>query len=321
MYRTWVDLSWGSPLTIKPRNGSLILMYHGVDILGSKRFNLRHMPLSDFIHQLEWLHTHCQVVDLREIFSEKDREESSKPRVAITFDDAFRNVFKYAVPELVKRKLPATIFVTGVNRLDCDILWGDMVSLARTLVKEDVTVNGRTFRYVPGEEHKDPDSGESLSEVCHKNDYRFKHEMIEAFGKKFDRYKDELLDYWQLMSDDEIRKTADTSCVRIGSHAWYHNNLPNVPLEMAREELISSKNYLHDLVGYDIQTLAYPDGDYSPQLVDVAYDLGLTCQCTTETYIGDTTNDPRIRTRVGLYPAYSWKNQLNYAFRNAIHPI
>ena len=34
-----------------------------------------------------------------------------RPKIALTFDDAFQSVFDFAVPEMVKRNMPSTIFV------------------------------------------------------------------------------------------------------------------------------------------------------------------------------------------------------------------
>jgi peptidoglycan/xylan/chitin deacetylase (PgdA/CDA1 family) len=87
-----------------------------------------------------------------------------------------------------------------------------------------------------------------------------------------------LADLWELMSDDEIRAVGRSSCVRIGSHGYWHNNLGNLPPADAAAELQKSKRYLENLVQREVPDVAYPDGSYSRGLVPLAAELGFRDQ-------------------------------------------
>jgi hypothetical protein len=94
------------------RGGSLILAYHGIvpltagDTVGAGERAL-YVRQSDFAAQLDMLSSVADVVPLASI----DAATSARPRVAITFDDAYQGAVTAGVDELVARALPATIFV------------------------------------------------------------------------------------------------------------------------------------------------------------------------------------------------------------------
>jgi peptidoglycan/xylan/chitin deacetylase (PgdA/CDA1 family) len=61
---------------------------------------------------MEWLQSHAQVVQLREIVNALvDRRPLPERAVVLTFDDGFRNFYLFAAPVLRRLGLPATIFL------------------------------------------------------------------------------------------------------------------------------------------------------------------------------------------------------------------
>ena len=54
-------------------------------------------------------------------------------------------------------------------------------------------------------------------------------------------------DYWKLMTDDQLQEVDRSKFVHIESHSFLHNNLGNIPLDKAVEELEVSKKYLENL--------------------------------------------------------------------------
>lgn len=71
-------------------------------------------PRSDFIAQLDMLQAEAEIIPLRELVRDLRRGEpasASRPRVALTFDDAFLNFFEVALPILAERGLTATLYV------------------------------------------------------------------------------------------------------------------------------------------------------------------------------------------------------------------
>jgi peptidoglycan/xylan/chitin deacetylase (PgdA/CDA1 family) len=101
----------------------LVLAYHNVVPTGERPVGDRslHLPQEIFAHQLDQLCATHDVVPLDAIF---DPPGGQRPRVVITFDDAYRGALTAGLAEVVARHLPMTVFVApGI--LGDQVLWWD----------------------------------------------------------------------------------------------------------------------------------------------------------------------------------------------------
>ena len=73
-----------------------------------------------------------------------------------------------------------------------------------------------------------------LSEYCRNTNYDFKEKLNHILLNNVDLYKKDC-DYWQLMTNDQIKEVSDSKFVNIGSHGWYHNNLGNIDLDESKK--------------------------------------------------------------------------------------
>lgn len=292
-----------------------ILMYHGVNQDGKNQFNGRHTAQRDFIRHIRFLKKHAHIISLEDFF--EGRFIEGRPNFAITFDDGYRNNYLFAKPVLEEARVPATFFITGLNEVDQDILWADFLNIASKLTQENITIEGENFENRNGVYHS-LDTGKNLYEIIkhEKADSQYKRTMISAFDKTYNFRLDKSYDhYWKLMSNDEIRSCGASEFIEVGSHAYMHNNLSSISFELAKNELIASRNYLESLMQQPLISLGYPDGSYSREIIDVAEQLGFTYQVAAEgfNYKEDET-DSRIRDRVGIYSVNSCANQLMVHF-------
>lgn len=86
-----------------------ILFYHRVS---DRHPNDWTISTSDFARHLDWLEENFDVVSLEHAQERIRRPKNDRPTVAITFDDAYSDNSEFAIPELARRNLPATYFVT-----------------------------------------------------------------------------------------------------------------------------------------------------------------------------------------------------------------
>lgn len=85
-----------------------ILFYHRI---ADNRPNDWTMGSRDFVQQLDWLQDNFDIVSLEEAQRRIRSTHNDLPTVAITFDDGYAENSQTAIPELVRRNLPATYFV------------------------------------------------------------------------------------------------------------------------------------------------------------------------------------------------------------------
>jgi len=88
------------------RRGGTVLAYH---LVGAGTSGPVDLDPAVFRDQMDELRAIAEVVPLRALAAADAPGE--RPRVAVTFDDAYRNFFSHAWPVLAERALPATLFV------------------------------------------------------------------------------------------------------------------------------------------------------------------------------------------------------------------
>lgn len=131
-----------------PPTGSVVLCYH---LVGGGTGGEVDLPRRTFEAHLDWLADRTDVVGLADLHS----EIRSRPRVVLTFDDAFANFADVVWPLLRARKLPATLFVptgfvdgrspsplTGADLPPCS--WASL----RQMHAEGLTLGSHTDRHV-----------------------------------------------------------------------------------------------------------------------------------------------------------------------------
>ncbi|MBP2634408.1 MAG: polysaccharide deacetylase [Firmicutes bacterium] len=93
-----------------------ILMYHDIKVTPINGFDV---AVKDFIKQLDWLAAEGYYSLSMEEFLDCVNTNRPIPEkaVLITFDDGYEGIYKYAAPELTKRKMHATFFIfkDGIN--------------------------------------------------------------------------------------------------------------------------------------------------------------------------------------------------------------
>ena len=102
----------------------LVLLYHGVWERVPRDFgnSVHNVRPEIFVAQIDWLLKHFDVLSIDDFMGLR----SVEGKAAITFDDAYRSVFDFAIPVLRARGLPATVFVNA-GTLAGAPLWRDKV--------------------------------------------------------------------------------------------------------------------------------------------------------------------------------------------------
>lgn len=317
--RIITDLGWNilsNTFQYPTTPGLHIIMYHGIDKFGDKSLNYRHISQSDFENQCIWLKKHCHLISIKDAF--EGNYDANKCNVVITFDDAYRNVYTYAFPILVKYQIPCCIYSTGIHSSNQNMLWSDAYSLLQKL-DENTEIKIFTHTFIKkGRHYYHTENQDSLIEFIKNNTEEFKFELVNQVVNNPLIDLEKSKDYWEIMTNEQIKEMSNYPFIEFGSHGIYHNNLGRLELTKALEEVRQSKAFLESIVNRPIESIAYPDGCYTDKLVLEVFKLGFKYQLGTEKAIETYHNiNDLLKLRVGIYPIYSWKQQLIYFFKTS----
>jgi peptidoglycan/xylan/chitin deacetylase (PgdA/CDA1 family) len=236
------------------RSDVLVLAYHnivpaGAEVRGDRSL---HLPLAAFTAQLDWLAARYEVVPLEHVLRESGDARHApprRPRVVITFDDAYRGAVTVGVPELVARGLPATFFVAPAF------------------------VGGRSFWWdalaLPGEAELDPEMRRHALHECRGEDA-----AVRQWARDMGRMERPVPEHAWCVSEAELCTAAHQPGISLGSHTWSHANLARLAEDELREELVRSLAWLRERVARMSGCLSYPYGSYSRHVARAAADAG-----------------------------------------------
>lgn len=182
----------------------LVLAYHNVvpDDHAVEGEPSLHLSLADFRRQLDLLTETHRLVPLEKILVMGDGE-TKEPWASVTFDDAYRGALELAVPELVARGLPVTVFVAP-GLLNTPAFWWDALGGQGTAGVDD-EVRDHALDALAGD-------GDEI------------HAWARDTGRRF-----QVSFEWERPGTlEELNRAADDPLVTLGSHSWNHPNLAHL---------------------------------------------------------------------------------------------
>ncbi|HJR66435.1 MAG TPA: polysaccharide deacetylase family protein [Gemmatimonadaceae bacterium] len=231
------------------RHGAAVLAYHNVvpdDVIPAGDRSL-HLTRSDFVRQLQHLRASFDVVPLGELLHEPTRP-FGRPRVAITFDDAYHGALTLGVDELRRLGLPATVFVAPAL-LGERAFWWDVVAdpalgeVHPSLRERVLTELGGRGMDVPG---ATADLDSATLTPCHRPGTV--SDVVEALERH--------------------------PALTLGAHSWSHPNLAAVTDAELAKELDLPLEWLARTTDRWLPIIAYPYGLTSPRVAKAATDRG-----------------------------------------------
>lgn len=103
------------------------------------------------------------------------------------------------------------------------------------------------------------------------------------------------------LDSDDLRKLASMPGATIGSHTISHPRLTECDASRVREELSGSKAFLEDLLGREIDALAYPHGAVTHRERDMAQAAGYRVGATSRFDINTSGRDPLLLCRTDIW--------------------
>ena len=240
--RSGVARAFGGSL----RGEVLILAYHNIrrDAATVSGDRSLHLPLSSFRDHLDRLSGSHDVVPLAEVF---DAPRGDRPRVAITFDDAYVGAVTLGIPELVSRGLPATIFVAP-HFLGGQSFWWDAIADSEGLTEN---VRMRALEELRGQDGPIRD----WAIASHRT-------IVEPAPDN------------RCVTEAVLSEVASAPGITLGSHTWSHPNLARLDGAELAGEFTRPLAWLGERFTSVIPWVSYPYGRWSPMVAAAARAAG-----------------------------------------------
>ncbi len=236
----------------------LVLAYHNVVPPGESPSGERaaQIPWLRFLSHLDVLERYATVVPLNEQ-ALLEASAGRNPRVAVTFDDAYAGAMQWALPEMLRRGLPATVFVAPAF-VDGGVFWWDAIAESRG-GQLDHPLRSHLLTHCRGEVDR-------IRAWSIENGVRWVEPAEWARGARF----------------NDFLRLKKSPGVMFGAHTWSHPNLAFLSEAEVRLESVRSIKWLVDRGLPSLSALAYPYGSYSPATEDVLRNLGVNMRLRVE---------------------------------------
>lgn len=224
------------------------------------------------------------IVDLDEAIRRVETDEPSKPFVVFTFDDAYRDNLRYALPILRRQQCPFTLYVpTALVDGVGEVWWQALEDIVATQNALAVTWNGET-EYLPSATLDEKRAAYSalyrrLRLLPEHHRVTLIREIAAQYGFDLERQCRELIMDWA-----ELRSFAADQLCTIGAHTVHHYELAKLDSAEARNEIEQSIRIIKAQFGKAPAHLSYPIGgpaSAGPREFSLARDLGLRSAVTT----------------------------------------
>lgn len=224
------------------------------------------------------------IVDLGEGLRRIELPEPARPFAVFTFDDAYRDNLKFALPVLRRQQCPFTLYVpTALVDGVGEVWWQALEDIIATQTAIAVTYMGDTD-YLPtgtlAEKQHAYDSIYGRMRTMPEPDrVRFIRELAGQYGLDLEAHCRELIMDWS-----DLRTFAGNQLCTLGAHTVHHYELGKLGATEARNEIEQSLRVMKAQFGASPIHLSYPIGgpaSAGPREFDLARDLGLRSAVTT----------------------------------------
>ncbi|OUR63166.1 hypothetical protein A9Q74_02880 [Colwellia sp. 39_35_sub15_T18] len=253
-------------------NKLAVLTYHQVSDVNSMH-NLLSLDVELFEQHLVWLKRHFTVMDLNEAFHLMVTGNLPERAIVISIDDGYVDSYTTIFPLLQKHGLLASFFIATAG-IDDGFLWDELVSSSIMSVPNSMT-------HIEFENQK-------ISLTTY-------NEKLIAIADIIKKIKYASIKQRNVLIDELLMQTGSSRCEQqflskehivtlhranmcIGAHTVNHPILACESDEVAEQEMLVSKQALENIIGEQVNFLAYPNGKPSKDFNKVHQQQAKKCE-------------------------------------------
>ncbi len=275
-----------------------IINFHGVRKNNHEVFNNRHITDTEFEKIIIYFKNTYNIVPLSRLFEmHRNKEKPLKKTIALTFDDGYENNFTIALPILKKHHVPATFYLISKGLIDTDFFsWPDVIDVIKKNHNQDITINNLVFKYPSFYNQQVKLELLNYLKTCGDKT----ENLVDQLSKTLNYHRlvvkksPELI---QLIRANDFNKYKNETLIEIGSHTHTHFSLQYLEAESTENELSQSKHIIEQLTGKPITSLAFPDGSYTKQTIEIALKLGYANLVAVDYKYEEHNSNPNLLSR------------------------
>lgn len=271
-----------------------ILTYHRVlpHSIMNQVYSSPHIivSLESFKKQMQFIAQTCNPISLKNyVIAVKNRLILPKRTVIITFDDGWKDNFTYAFPILKRLHIPATIFLTTGYIGQKRIFWQEQIRYLLNIIKYSEQLKLEWGNYLIKLKNDLPELNKILTTniIDEKRIITILKSIEQKLRDNFINDITKILNYPNLpyqMHDfldwNDIRMMQKYG-IEFGSHTVNHLLLDKTDQNTLWNELKKSKEQIETEIGEKIYAIAYPNGNFNDDVIEVAQKAGYSCGVTT----------------------------------------
>lgn len=237
------------------------------------------------------------------------REKPPSRACVVTFDDAWFDNWRYAMPVLLAQELPILLFVPTRFPDSNTCFWQETAGRQLFKLLRSKHSDSDVFRQLGLWEYRNADP-KAQQDAVRRVIARLKTESEASLQAAIDSIQAATAlmptdttapGEDQFLGWEELRKMVATGLVAIGSHAASHRRLPTLNGAEVRDEFTESIRSIRREIGIEPRFLAYPNGDFDAVSVAEAARCGFVAAFTTRPGLVNRETHPYLLPRINIH--------------------
>ncbi len=279
--------------------------------------------LASFERQMQLLRTHFDPISAEKFNAIVQGKETFPRRsVLVTFDDGWEDNYQYAFPILQRYNIPAIIFLTTGFIGTQKVFWPErLFYYLRRLEKENAEtkkgiqlINTALQLDISTNDLRQSDLADRIVEKAKWIKHETRERLFNELAHLFPEMDENIIASNHLLSWDQVSEMYQKG-IAFGSHGVTHRLLTNLDPSEIRWEAMESRRTIETHLGISPKGFAYPNGNYSPDVIQAVKEEGFQWAVTTEKGSVGSSQDPFRLPRLCLddLSLSDWKGKFSEA--------
>jgi len=265
-----------------------VVMYHRLtkERLKSSSFSpnfFLSVHVEEFEKQLAYYAENFECLSIDDFYQAFIADSLPSRTLVITFDDGYLDNLTLALPLFEKYKIPASIFVSSAQFEGKNFAWWySLETLIKTRDKIAINIAGENLHFEAGSLVEKNNVYEKLNMLIKRISPSDRIHLINQLNElvTYDEHSEV-----QKLTLLDLKALAASPYVTIGAHTVHHHNLSLCQVDVAKQEMLQSKQFLEQQIGKAVDFISYPYGESchaSEREYRLASELGFKAAFTTK---------------------------------------